>query len=150
MTAGELVAAGELMTARAEVSALDDHLVAVALDGLVNSLGYWGHEGALAGIERTGRYLAGTWNPTTPDEGPGMAGKGSWTQFMGRIGAVAVPRWSPRAMSGADGCSRCCGSGRKAPSPLRGSRIRTGVVRTAGDRATRWTLGCVKWICPLC
>ncbi|MEV5987152.1 hypothetical protein AB0L85_19345 [Streptomyces sp. NPDC052051] len=90
MTADERVAAGELMTARAEVAALDDHSVGVALDGLVNGLGHWTHEGSLAGIERTGRYLAGTWSPATPDEGPGMGGEGSWTRFMGCIGAVAL------------------------------------------------------------
>lgn len=82
--------AGESLGARAEVVALDDHGVVAALDGLVDGSGYWSGKGSLAGIERTGRYLAGTWKPTTPDEGPGMAGEGSWARFIGRIGAVAL------------------------------------------------------------
>lgn len=91
--------AGELLTARPEVVALDDYGVEVALAGLVDGSGYWFGNGALAGIERTGRYLAqvgvvGTGEPTAPDErsddGPGTAGEGSWSQFIGRIGAVAL------------------------------------------------------------
>ncbi|MGW2425514.1 hypothetical protein ACWC0C_40800 [Streptomyces sp. NPDC001709] len=87
---GDGMVAGELLTARAEVAALDDHRLAVALDGLVDGSGMWMGEGALAGIERTGRYLAGTWEPTAPDEGPGNAGEGSWARFIGRIGALAL------------------------------------------------------------
>ncbi|POX56726.1 hypothetical protein C3489_02735 [Streptomyces sp. Ru71] len=82
--------AGGLLTARAGVAALDDHGVAVALDGLIDGSGIWSGRGALAGIERTGRYLAGTWEPAAPDEGPGTAGEGSWARFIGRIGAVAL------------------------------------------------------------
>ncbi|MFG3551398.1 hypothetical protein [Streptomyces sp. NPDC047725] len=80
----------ELLSARAEVAALDDHGVADALDGLVDGSGYWSGKGALAGIERTGRWLAGTWEPAAPDGGPGTAGEGSWTRFVGRVGAVAL------------------------------------------------------------
>ncbi|MFF3502384.1 hypothetical protein [Streptomyces sp. NPDC003247] len=87
---GDGMASGELLTARAGTVALDDHQVGVALDGLVDGSGYWSGKGALAGIERTGRYLAGTWSPTAPDEGPGWAGEGSWARFIGRIGAVAL------------------------------------------------------------
>ncbi|MFF1276081.1 hypothetical protein ACFVZC_22200 [Streptomyces marokkonensis] len=81
---------GELLTARTGTAALDDHGVMVALDGLVDGAGHWSGKGSLAGIERTGRYLAGTWEPAAPDEGPGRAGEGSWTRFIGRIGAVAL------------------------------------------------------------
>lgn len=84
------MAADELLTARAGMTALDDRGVGVALDGLVDGLGCWGGNGALAGIEQTGRYLTGTWEPAAPDEGPGKAGEGSWTRFIGRIGAVAL------------------------------------------------------------
>ncbi len=79
--------ASELLTARPGTAALDDHGVATALGGLVDGAGYWSGTGALAGIERTGRYLAG-WGE--PGEGPGRAGEGSWTRFIGRIGAVAL------------------------------------------------------------
>ncbi|MEV5436536.1 hypothetical protein AB0K80_10935 [Streptomyces sp. NPDC052682] len=88
--AGDGMTSGGLVTARAEVAAPDDHGVAAALDGLVDGSGYWSGKGALAGIERTARYLAGTWDPAPPDEGPGKAGEGSWARFIGRIGAVAL------------------------------------------------------------
>ncbi|MER7486911.1 hypothetical protein ABTY20_13630 [Streptomyces sp. NPDC126497] len=80
----------ELLTARAGTRDLDDHGLAPALDGLVDGLGYWSGKGALAGIERTGRYLAGAGEPAAPDDEPGTAGEGSWTRFIGRIGAVAL------------------------------------------------------------
>ncbi|MEV0302644.1 hypothetical protein [Streptomyces prasinus] len=87
---GDGMTGSELLTARAETVALDDRGLADALGGLVDSLGYWGGKGALAAVERTGRCLAGTGEPTGPDEGPGIAGEGSWTRFIGRIGAVAL------------------------------------------------------------
>src|SRR3954470_14283803 len=87
--------AGGLVTARAEMAALDDHGVASALSGLVDGSGYWTRDGALAGIERTGRYLAGTWDPAAPDGDPGKAGEGSWARFIGRIGAVALRAVAP-------------------------------------------------------
>ncbi|MFI5567746.1 hypothetical protein ACIA6T_10385 [Streptomyces sp. NPDC051740] len=79
--------ASEPLTARAGTAALDDHGVAAALGGLVDGSGYWSGKGALAGIERTGRYLAGRGEQ---GEGPGRAGEGSWSRFIGRIGAVAL------------------------------------------------------------
>ncbi|MFD7765935.1 hypothetical protein [Streptomyces sp. NPDC059787] len=84
---GDGMTAGELLTARAGTAALDDHGVATALGGLVDGSGYWSGKGALAGIERTGRYLAGR---EGQGEGPGRAGEGSWSRFIGRIGAVAL------------------------------------------------------------
>ncbi|MER6621533.1 hypothetical protein [Streptomyces sp. NPDC000931] len=79
--------ASEPLTARAGTAALDDHGVAAALGGLVDGTGYWSGKGALAGIERTGRYLAGRGEQ---GEEPGRAGEGSWSRFIGRIGAVAL------------------------------------------------------------
>ncbi|NUS90591.1 MAG: hypothetical protein HOY75_49855 [Streptomyces sp.] len=88
--------AGGLVTDRAEVASLDDYHVGAALDGLVDGSGYWTDKGALAGIERTGRYLAGTWDPPTPDGGVGRAGEGSWAPwFIGRIGTVALRAAAP-------------------------------------------------------
>lgn len=79
-----------LLTVRAETAVLDDQGVAAALGGLVDGPGYWSGKGELAAVERTGSCLAGTGEPTGPDEGPGTAGEGSWTRFIGRIGAVAL------------------------------------------------------------
>ncbi|MGO4750242.1 hypothetical protein AB4212_16735, partial [Streptomyces sp. 2MCAF27] len=87
--------AGGLVTDRAEVASLDDYHVGAALDGLVDGSGYWTDKGALAGIERTGRYMAGTWDPATPDGGVGRAGEGSWARFIGRIGTVALRAAAP-------------------------------------------------------
>ncbi|MDX3224427.1 hypothetical protein [Streptomyces sp. ME19-01-6] len=87
--------AGELVTARAEVAALDNYVAGDALSGLVGTSHSWTDKGALAGIERTGRYMAGTWDPPTPDGGPGRAADGSWTRFIGRIGGVALRAAAP-------------------------------------------------------
>lgn len=84
------MAGGGMPVAGAEARAVDDHGVAVALDGLIDGSGYWSRKGVLAGIERTGRYLDGTWEPGGSQDGPGTAGEGSWTRFMGRLGAVAL------------------------------------------------------------
>ncbi|MGY0062009.1 hypothetical protein ACWY4P_36665 [Streptomyces sp. LZ34] len=126
--------AGGLVTARAEVAALDDHGVGSALSGLIGGWGYWTRDGALAGIERTGRYLAGTSDPAGPDGGPGKAGEGSWTRFIGRIGAVALRAAAPST----------CEEFRQrllallefwAEGPFADpeARLRTGVVRLAED-----------------
>lgn len=65
------------------------------MDGLVDGSGYWTGKGALAGIERIGRYMAGTREPPTPDADLGRAGEGSWARFIGRIGAVALRAAAP-------------------------------------------------------
>ncbi|WP_421107913.1 hypothetical protein [Streptomyces sp. NEAU-S77] len=70
-------------------AALDDRWLVHALAGLIDGTGHW-DAGALGGIERTGAYLRGAWDPAEPGEGPGKAGEGSWTRFIGRIGAVAL------------------------------------------------------------
>ncbi|MFI7005929.1 hypothetical protein [Streptomyces sp. NPDC050145] len=87
-----MTADGELLSARDDFRGLDDFQLGVALDGLVRGSGYWCGTGGerLAPIERAGRYLAGTWQPAAPGEGPGVAGEGSWIRFIGRIGAVAL------------------------------------------------------------
>lgn len=44
----------------------------------------------LAGLERIGGYLAGTWDPPDGSHGPAIVGDGSWPALIGRIGAVAL------------------------------------------------------------
>ncbi|MFF5582991.1 hypothetical protein [Streptomyces hygroscopicus] len=77
-------------------AALDDHGVVPALGGLIDGTGMW-RPGALGAIERTGRFLTGTWDPPGPEgeDGPGIAGEGSWVRFIGRIGAVALRAAAP-------------------------------------------------------
>ncbi|WNE96426.1 hypothetical protein PS467_14325 [Streptomyces luomodiensis] len=77
-------------------AALDDRGVVPALGGLIDGTGMW-RPGALGAIERTGRFLAGTWDPPGPEgeDGPGIAGEGSWVRFIGRIGAVALRAAAP-------------------------------------------------------
>ncbi|MGW7758782.1 hypothetical protein ACWGK6_46135 [Streptomyces violaceusniger] len=76
---------------------MDDRRVVPALGGLIDGTGMW-RPGALACIERTGSFLIGTWDPPgaqgegegESEDGPGVAGEGSWLRFIGRIGAVAL------------------------------------------------------------
>ncbi|MFI0728124.1 hypothetical protein ACH4S9_03755 [Streptomyces sp. NPDC021225] len=126
--------AGGLVTARAEVAALDDHGVVGALSGLINGPGYWTWGGTLAGIERTGRYLAGTWDPDAPDGDPGKAGEGSWARFIGRIGAVALRAAAPSTPE--EGRQRLLALlefWAEGPFADPEARLRTGVVRPAED-----------------
>ncbi|WP_191876551.1 hypothetical protein [Streptomyces filipinensis] len=130
---GHGMTAGALLTARAEVVPLDDHRVGTALDGLVDGSGYWSGSGALAGIERTARYLAGTWKPATPDEGPGTAGEGSWARFIGRIGAVAFrAAVEPTRDERRRRLLALLEIWADSPFAEPGSRMRTGLVRVAG------------------
>ncbi|WP_262700129.1 MULTISPECIES: hypothetical protein [Streptomyces] len=72
-------------------TAVDDQGVVPALGGLIEGTGMW-RTGTLACMERTGRFLTGEWDPPGPEgeDGPGIAGEGSWARFIGRIGAVAL------------------------------------------------------------
>ncbi|MBP8538453.1 hypothetical protein GWI24_36415 [Streptomyces sp. MK37H] len=72
-------------------TAVDDRRVVPALGGLIEGTGMW-RTGTLACMDRTGRFLTGAWDPPGPEgeDGPGIAGEGSWVRFIGRIGAVAL------------------------------------------------------------
>ena len=123
---------GGLRSADAEVVAVDDHGVAAALDGLVDGSGYWTRKGVLAGIERTGRYLDGTWAPTAPRDGPGTAGEGSWTRFMGRIAAVALrAAVEPTREERRRRLLALLEIWADSPFADPGARLRTGLVRVA-------------------
>ncbi|MBL1120327.1 hypothetical protein JK364_49765 [Streptomyces sp. 110] len=74
-------------------TAVDDRRVVPALGGLIEGMGMW-RTGTLGCMDRTGRFLIGAWDPPGPEgegeDGPGIAGEGSWVRFIGRIGAVAL------------------------------------------------------------
>ncbi|MES4901770.1 MULTISPECIES: hypothetical protein [unclassified Streptomyces] len=127
--------AGGLVTERAEVATLDDYGVASALSGLVDGSGHWVRHGSLAGIERTGRYLTGTWDPAEPDGEPGKAGEGSWARFIGRIGAVALRAAAPSTRE--ERRQRLLALlefWAEGPFADPKARLRTGVVRKTVDR----------------
>ncbi|MER7342983.1 hypothetical protein ABT403_34805 [Streptomyces sp. NPDC000075] len=63
--------------------------VTAALQGLIGGSGMW-YRDALRAIERTGRYVAGTWEPADGEDGPRPAGEGSWTGFIGQTGLLAL------------------------------------------------------------
>ncbi|MET7302489.1 hypothetical protein [Embleya sp. NPDC005575] len=71
-----------------------DQWLSPALSGLVTGLGMWNWN-ALAGVERVGGYLAGTWDPPAGEDGPGIIGDGSWPPVIGRIGAIALRAAAP-------------------------------------------------------
>ncbi|MEU1791294.1 hypothetical protein ABZ553_36570 [Streptomyces sparsogenes] len=124
--------AGGPVTARAEAAALDDYGVGTALSGLVDGPGYWTRDGSLAAIERTGRYLAGTWQPSSPDGDPGKAGEGSWTRFIGRIGAVALRAAAPSTREERrERLLALLECWAESPFADPAARLRTGVVRLA-------------------
>ncbi|MEU5612207.1 hypothetical protein AB0H03_26345 [Streptomyces sparsogenes] len=124
--------AGGPVTARAEVAALDDYGVGTALSGLVDGPGYWTRDGSLAAIERTGRYMAGTWQPSRPDGDPGKAGEGSWARFIGRIGAVALRAAAPSTREERrERLLALLEFWAESPFADPAARLRTGVVRLA-------------------
>ncbi|MFJ1732685.1 hypothetical protein [Streptomyces sp. NPDC088254] len=72
----------------------DRFAVPAALQGLVGAAGHW-HAGCLAEITRIGRFIEGSWAP-----GPGEAeirptAAGSWTEVVGRVGALALRAAAP-------------------------------------------------------
>ncbi|MGW1996298.1 hypothetical protein [Embleya sp. NPDC001921] len=71
-----------------------DQWLPSALSGLVTGLGMWSWN-VLAGVERVGGYLAGTWDPPAEEDGPGIIGDGSWPPVIGRIGAIALRAAAP-------------------------------------------------------
>ncbi|MFI8191568.1 hypothetical protein ACIF8T_22570 [Streptomyces sp. NPDC085946] len=68
--------------------------VSAALQGLVGASGTW-NEGSLPGIRRFGRYVEGSWapGPGEPEIRPPAAG--SWTELVGRTGALALRAAAP-------------------------------------------------------
>ncbi|WP_424893219.1 hypothetical protein [Streptomyces sp. XH2] len=68
--------------------------ITAALQGFVDGWGVW-YDDALVSIERTGRFIAGTWTPEPGEDGPKPGGDGTWTRFVGRIGAVALRAAAP-------------------------------------------------------
>ncbi|MFF4218266.1 hypothetical protein [Streptomyces nondiastaticus] len=68
--------------------------ITAALQGFVGGWGVW-YDDALVSIERTGRFIAGTWAPEAGEDGPRPGGDGTWTRFVGRIGAVALRAAAP-------------------------------------------------------
>ncbi|MER7875083.1 hypothetical protein ABTY63_16210 [Streptomyces solisilvae] len=113
-------------------TAVDDRRLVPALGGLIDGTGMW-RTGVLASIERTGRYLTGTWDPPGPEgeDGPGIAGEGSWVRFIGRIGAVALraaaastrPERRERLLAMLEMWA-------ESPFADPGARLRTGIVVT--------------------
>ncbi|MFF7725413.1 hypothetical protein [Streptomyces sp. NPDC008001] len=68
--------------------------ITAALQGFIGGSGVW-YDDALVAIEHTGRFVAGTWTPEPGEDGPKPAGDGTWTRFIGRIGAVALRAAAP-------------------------------------------------------
>ncbi|MFE7619634.1 hypothetical protein [Streptomyces sp. NPDC057496] len=68
--------------------------VTSALQGLVSGGGSW-YDDELVRIERTGRYIAGTWTPEEGEDGPVLAGDASWVHLIGQVGVVALRAASP-------------------------------------------------------
>ncbi|MFE3204349.1 hypothetical protein [Embleya sp. NPDC059237] len=76
--------------------AIDDEGVAAAVTGLLHTGGSW-RGASLAGIERVGGYLAGTWDPPAGHLAPEPVGHGEWAALIGRIGAIALRAAAPSA-----------------------------------------------------
>ncbi|MFJ2215606.1 hypothetical protein ACIQVO_25190 [Streptomyces sp. NPDC101062] len=68
--------------------------VTAGLQGLIGGTGMW-HGDSFVGIERAGRFLAGTWAPPAGELGPRPVGDSSWVRFVGRIGAIALRAAAP-------------------------------------------------------
>ncbi|GCD92401.1 hypothetical protein [Embleya hyalina] len=76
--------------------AIDDEGVATAVTGLLRTGGSW-RGASLAGLERIGEYLAGTWDPPAGRHAPEPVGHGEWAALIGRIGAIALRAAAPSA-----------------------------------------------------
>ncbi|MER5716522.1 hypothetical protein [Streptomyces sp. NPDC002132] len=72
----------------------DRFAVPAALQGLVGAAGHW-HAGCFAEITRIGRFIEGSWapGPGEPEVRPTAAG--SWTEVVGRVGALALRAAAP-------------------------------------------------------
>ncbi|TDD57015.1 hypothetical protein E1286_01635 [Nonomuraea terrae] len=71
----------------------DDEQLPYALYGLIDATGHW-RAGTLRAIALTADLLTGKVAPAE-DAPPGTAGGGTWTRFIGRIGAVALRAAAP-------------------------------------------------------
>ncbi|MFC5751204.1 hypothetical protein [Actinomadura rugatobispora] len=72
---------------------VDDDRLPYALYGLIDAMGLW-RAGTLQTIAMTGGLLTGDLEPPDGEDLP-TAGGGTWTQFIGRIGAVALRAAAP-------------------------------------------------------
>ncbi|XVQ08329.1 hypothetical protein ACQP1W_38085 [Spirillospora sp. CA-255316] len=73
---------------------VDDTRLHTALYGLIDAMGLW-RPGTLQTIAMTGRLLTGDLEEPPDGEALPTAGGGTWTQFIGRIGAVALRAAAP-------------------------------------------------------
>ncbi|MEW2630135.1 hypothetical protein AB0903_00315 [Streptomyces sp. NPDC048389] len=65
-----------------------------ALQGLVGALGCW-NEDSFASIRRIGRYIEGSWQPGPGERDVRPPVAGSWTELIGRPGALALRAAAP-------------------------------------------------------
>lgn len=65
-----------------------------ALQGLVGASGCWDSD-SFARIRRIGRYIEGSWAPAPGEREVRPAAAGSWTELIGRTGALALRGASP-------------------------------------------------------
>jgi hypothetical protein len=65
-----------------------------ALQGLVGALGCW-NEDSFADIRRIGRYIEGSWEPGPGERDVRPPAAGSWTELIGRLGALALRAAAP-------------------------------------------------------
>ncbi|MFD9466813.1 hypothetical protein [Streptomyces sp. NPDC060027] len=72
----------------------NDFDVSAALQGLVGASGCW-NTGSLAGIGRIGRYVEGSWAPDPGEREVRPPAAGSWTELIGRTGALALRAAAP-------------------------------------------------------
>ncbi|MFD7136466.1 hypothetical protein [Streptomyces sp. NPDC059894] len=65
-----------------------------ALQGLVGASGCW-NDGTFADITRIGRYIEGSWAPEPGEREVRPPAAGSWTELVGRTGALALRAAAP-------------------------------------------------------
>ncbi|MFF3849120.1 hypothetical protein [Streptomyces sp. NPDC002328] len=65
-----------------------------ALQGLVGAWGSW-NEGSFAEIALFGRYIEGSWTPEPGEREARPPAAGSWTELIGRMGALALRAAAP-------------------------------------------------------
>ncbi|WP_330455705.1 hypothetical protein OIB37_01765 [Streptomyces sp. NBC_00820] len=65
-----------------------------ALQGLVGAGGCW-NDDTFADIRRVGRYIEGSWAPGPGEREVRLPAAGSWTAFIGRVGAIALRAAAP-------------------------------------------------------
>lgn len=70
------------------------HATTAALQGFVGAWGMW-NEDTFADIARLGRYIDGSWAPAPGEREVRPPAAGSWTELIGRTGALALRAVSP-------------------------------------------------------